>query len=972
MNPVIRIELLGGLVLRTDAITISRFRTRKTALLLAILAGHRNRIFPRDELSDLLWPEDTLESGRNGLRIALSSLRKLLEPPGTPFGAILDANRNSVTLNATAFSTDVEEFQRATHSESRQEEAFRLYGGEYLPGFDDEWILAERQRLEELYLAVLLRLAEGALAAGDARGSVEMAKRAIQVDPYEEQSYRIAVAAYEKAGRNDSARQMEEAMNARFSRDTAPLLPGRPPPPKQEAQPSGPVPSTSRPSHLPAYYTRLYGRDEELKSVVAAFSEDLPLRLMTLAGPGGVGKTRLATEAAHRLEPVFGGNVWFAQLADVWEGTYLLAAIAGALGKEDGSRNADERLAEIFGGHAGLLVLDNLEQILAAAREAIRSLLARFPDLRMIVTSRRRLGIDGEQVLPLEPLATPGAELADLEQLAANPSVQLFVDRARAVRPDFAVTARSASDIAEVCQMLSGLPLALELAAARIRVLSPRELREHAASRLELLSSPRGDRVARHQSLRASLDWGFDLLGAEEQQALARLSVFPAGWTIGAARAVLSDLGPTIDLLDGLVADSLAFVRDEDGESRYGMLEPVREYAESKLSSADLEATRARMVDYFAGFTVRASEGFGERDQKGWLDRVERELPNLRAVRAFMAERADPRQAAFAADLWPYFLRRGLVSEGGEWLERALEGAAPSVDRLRALLAASKLAETRADSARSLEFVEIGLQESHALELPLWTAELLGQQGVLARRIGDIELSERVWRQGLELAAPDAEVAARLRMNLAINARDRKEFDLATRLYEEALPVYRKIGDPHRLAVVYQNLGLLACDQGDFDGSIDYLERALKVRREIGDFKGQAYSLGALGQTSLAAGSRKDAWGYYRECLELCVRLGFRSGVEDCVWDLAIAWAQEGPAAAAARLLGMLGRTHRDRGVTILPYEREEREAALKRLPERLGPEKLRQEIARGERMSLEEAAELAASELALLINCPS
>jgi len=966
MSSAIRIEMLGALVLKADRLTVTRFRTRKTALLLAVLASHRDRIFPRDELSDLLWPDDTLESGRNGLRIALSSLRRILEPPGTLFGAVLHADRSSVKLNGEAFSTDVEDFERTARSDRGLEEAFRLYGGEYLPGFTDEWVLAERQRLEEQYFNVLNNLAEEALAAGDSKRSVEMAKRAIQIDPYAERSYQTAIAAYGQARRPAAARQMEEAMRSRFERDATPaLLPGRPPPPKEPLERAQKAEiSPNLVSRLPAYYTKFYGRAVELDWLQSQLeSPDRP-RLITLTGPGGVGKTRLAVES---VKP-FGSRVWFVPLADLREGDDITTHLASSLDSQELEAGAFDRIKAVLDGPDAVLILDNLEQTLGSARELVARLLGELPRLTVLATSRRRLEVEAEFVYPLETLPIPGAGVADLEAVAANPSVQLFLDRARAVRPDFAITAKSAQDIAEICGMVSGLPLALELAAARVRVLSSQELRRHAESRLELLASTRSDRAPRHQSLRNSLDWSYELLSPEEQRALARVSVFRGGWTLAAAKAVLEDIGPSLDIMDGLAADSLTTVSKDEAETRYSLLEPVREYAATKLGVGESAVALNRVADFYLEFSTQAASGLEKADQRVWLLRIERELPNLRVARRILEEREDPGRVAFAANLWPYFSRKALVSEGREWLQSVLAAPGPvGEDRFRALLAAAKLADGQFDLADSRALAEKGRREAETAGLPLWVAEFLGQLGIVTRRAGDVEGALELWQQARAVVEPfpESEILARIRMNLAIDARDRENYEEANRLYDLALPTYERIGDPHRLGIVYQNLGLLAADQGDMGASFDYLERALSIRQSIGDAKGEAFALGAMGQNALAVHDYERAWKLYRDCLDQCIKLDYRTGQENCLWDVALGLTMTGPHELASRLLGAISRLHQELGLTLLPHEEQSLSAGMDRLTAALGEQAVSRETARGRRMTFDEAVQLLRKHLA-------
>ncbi|MGI4792288.1 MAG: AfsR/SARP family transcriptional regulator [Janthinobacterium lividum] len=462
-----RIELLGHLCAQQGDLVVMRFRTQKTALLLARLALFPQRDHPREELADLLWPDASLEAARNNLKQSLATLRRLIEPPGMPTGSILIATRTAIRLNPAACITDVFEFKQAIAAGLRTygtsggvnllRQAIALYQGELLPGFYDDWILEERDLLE-----CLLREAQAALADVTAGSGVGTLRR--EIEPAAEPQ-------------------------------TATLLPAL---------------------RLPLQFTRFFGRDQEQAEIVRCL-QDIQVRLLTLTGSGGAGKTRLSLEVARHLAASYGNRVYFAPLADFTDPAFIFGGVADALHLPRASQNGllDQIVAALSGAPA-LLVLDNLEQFGASAGPAVLTLLTRLPVLTILATSRQRLYVAGEQEFPVAPLLVPfagnGDRLPSLDVLCQSPGVQVFVDRAQMARPDFQLTARNAEAVVEVCRLVEGLPLALELAAAWAQVLTPAQMRDRLQERFSFLVSRTKNVLDRHQTLWVAIEWSCRLL----------------------------------------------------------------------------------------------------------------------------------------------------------------------------------------------------------------------------------------------------------------------------------------------------------------------------------------------------------------------------------------------------------------------------------------------------------------------------
>ena len=536
-----RVRLLGDLRAERGTEVVARFRSHATAALFAYLALHPGRSFGREELADRFWPDADPEASRNSLRVSLSALRKALEPPPSAPGSVIETTRTHLKLRAEAVQTDVSLFESAVRAR-RFDDAKNLYAGPLLPGFYDDWALDEAARLE----ALAERIPWGNAPPPPGLG---------------------------ESGEG-----------------------GSPKPGGEGASESKGVTFTH---NLPLTLAPFFGREEEMGRLLHLLADD-SARLVTLLGPGGVGKTRTALEAARTLKDgKFGaraqlvGGLWFVPVASLTDASRLPDALRDALGlpASPGGESLD-RLAEHFRDRPALVIFDNLEQLGGAAGPIIERILARVPRLCILATSRIRLGVPGERTLALGTLPVPGEE-EPLESLAARPAVALFCERARAASPEFGLTKRNATTVVRLCAHLDGLPLALELAAAWAGAFTPAQMCERLAERLAL-EAKKPDREARHQSLRAAISWSVELLSPELRLAFASLSVFPDAFTPESAGEV-AGVERAHDALARLREQSL-LVADSSGESvRFGFLESLREFARELLdASGEAEAVRAR------------------------------------------------------------------------------------------------------------------------------------------------------------------------------------------------------------------------------------------------------------------------------------------------------------------------------------------------------------------------------------------
>ncbi|NRF68378.1 NACHT domain-containing protein [Aquincola sp. S2] len=720
-----QLRLLGGLEARNGELHITRFVSRPTALLLVRLALWPQRMHAREELVDLLWPDAPLDAGRNRLRQALAALKRMLEPPGSDAPPVILADRQSLRINTAALSCDVQAFETALR-EGRFDAARALYQGELLPGFYDEWVHEERGRLA----ALAERLAAAPALPAPSAPSAPVAAPPIATLP-----------------------------------------------PVETAEP-------------PSYLTRLFGRDAELAQLPGLLREH---RLVTLCGPGGCGKTRLATELLQRLRAAPDGGGFdllaFVPLAECSDADALRSQLRVSLQLPPPQREAADPLATALAGRRVLLVLDNAEQLVSApVLELIEGWLGRLPGLHLLVTSRRVLGLPGEREKVLPPLPLP-REGSDAAALRANPGIALFIDRARALRPDFQVPERQLAALLALCRALDGLPLAIELAAARSRAFSIAEMHAALTRPFELLQrTGAAARGRRHDSLQAAIDWSWRLLDPAQQALLAALAVFRGGWTADDAQAVC----PVDDArarLEALVADSLLTVEappDEDADEgaadkppalRFQMLEGIRAFVLERLPEEQRPALRAAHRAHFAARTeaLRAA------------DRVldDADLPNIaEALRSAVDDGVPGEALALALALSTHWNSQGIAPELLALLDRAFdalpldaepaapaaEGAAPAALMLAMLhLTAGHGQQARGRAAQALQAagsrpalrgqalcarvriafeldrqgsgLEAALDEAAALAqragAPALSAEVIGLRGMLLLRHGD-------------------------------------------------------------------------------------------------------------------------------------------------------------------------------------------------------------------------------------------
>lgn len=669
-------------------------------------------------------------------------------------------------------------------------------------------------------------------------------------------------------------------------------------------------------TNLPLPPTPLIGRERDVASVRQRLL-GADTRLLTLVGPPGVGKTRLAIQATTSLLDDYGDGIYFVALAPVSEPNLVATSIAQTLGvDETADRSFTVRLKEYLRDKHMLLVLDNFEQVVTAA-PFVSQLLAECPWLSILVTSRAPLRVRRERQLPVSPLAVPSEVDAnpDPAELMRYSAVALFVERAQAARPDFALTPDNAAPVAAICARLDGLPLAIELAAARIGVLPPQALLERLGTQLMLHTDGLRDLPDRHRTLHSAIDWSYALLTPEEQGLLARVSVFVGGWTLEAAESVAWDTVPrstltALDALTSLVNNSLVVQQDHGGEPRFTLLETIRAYALDRLAeSGKEEQVRQRHAEYHLALAEKADPHLRTGGQQVWLDRLEIERGNLRAALAWFIERTADAEAGLqlAGALGRFWDVRGHVSEGRHWSTRALQRGkhASPASRASVMMRAGMSAwPGDLPLARSL------VEESIALlrELgPSWQWDLAHALTGFALIMAYQADSDSVQSACEEALALFQQLRDKWGMALAHTVLGqayllRHDYAGACARFEEGLALFRETGDKWGIGIPLLNWGYTDSLQGNPEAARVRLEESITMHRDVGERTMRALTLNILAQLVQQQGDYQQAAALYGESLDLLRKMGMEESSADVIHNLAYLAQSQGHHPLAAKL----------------------------------------------------------------------
>ncbi len=739
-----------------------------------------------------------------------------------------------------------------------------------------------------------------------------------------------------------------------------------------------PLLSPQAPWHnLPQTSSRLIGREHEQSEVLALLGTE---RLVTLIGAGGVGKTRLALAVAAELVDQQPDGAWLVELAAL-EGTtsgaaaLVPGAMAGVLGlREEPTRPILGTLVEYLKDKRLLLLLDNCEHLVEACAGLVSAALRACPGVRILATSREGLGVSGEQRYPVPSLTVPDPKhLPPIELVGSYEAVRLFVARAQARRRDFALDVRNGLGIARICARLDGIPLAIELAAARVGSLPVEAIADRLDDRFRLLTGGPRDAPSRQQTLRATIDWSWELLDDQEQRLLLRLSVFAGGWTLEAAEAVCAGDGiegwAVLDLLAGLVNKSLVGLNESGEEARYGLLETVRQYAAERLvASGDIATVRQHHADYYFVFAEHAEPLLFGAEQRAWLDRLEGEHDNLRAALRWTQESGQREQGLrLAGALARFWHVRGYLREGRSWLEGLLAqdedaGRVTPATRAKALSGIGTLAYYQGDYASAVPLFTRSLDLYRDLVDHQGSARTLTNLGLVARNQRDYERATALYEESLALCREQGDrrgVAAAL-SNLGSVVMHCGNPGRAQALLEESLAIDRELGDKHGIAVTLNNLGNLVDTQGDHDRAKTLYEESLALRRDLSDRVGIAVALTNLGETALDEGDHDRAKPRYEESLALAWALDERRLVAYGLEGMAAVAHGAGRLRHAAQLYGAAEALRESIGAPLASSERVTLDRTVATVRETLGEEAFAIAWAQGRAMPLAEAITLA------------
>ena len=962
-----RVWLLGRFRVSVGTHTVEEgaWRLRKAAALVKLLALAPGHHLHRERAMDLLWPDHGRRAAANNLSQALHAARRALGPDDAQGASSYLASQGEqlVLGPGEKLWLDVDAFEEAaaTARRSREPAAYRaalnLYAGELLPSDPyEEWAEVPREGLRQLFLALLAELASLHEERGEYAPGIEALRRVLDEEPTREEAHMGLMRLYALGGRQAEAlgqyARLEEVLSGELGAEPQAssralreeIATGRFPPPHRPIGPPGGEVSDPPRHNLPAPRTSFVGREREMLEVKRELAMT---RLLTLTGAGGSGKTRLALEVARDLVDAYPDGAWLVELAGLSEGELVPQVMARALGvREQPGRPLTDTLAEYLRAKSVLLVLDNCEHVADSVAHRLDTLLDSCPRLKVLTTSREALGLAGEVLWRVSSLSVPDTDrLPAPGEMSRYEAVRLFVERARLRLPAFELTQENTPAVAEVCRKLDGIPLAIELATARMGTLSVRQISERLKDPLGLLSAGGRTAVPRQQTLRGTLDWSYELLSEPERTLFGHLAVFAGGWTLEAAEAVaasgsIAEQG-VLNLLARLMDKSLVIAEaGEHGALRYRMLEPIRQYAREKLEeSGEAEAVRRRHAAFFLALAERAEPELRGRRRGEWLEQLEREHDNMRAALGWSFSLGDVELGLrLAAALWEFWATHGYLSEGREWLERGTSASGPTTThtRARALHGAGWIAMFQGDHVAAKALHEESLALYRGSKDKEGIASALANLGRIA------VLNEQ------DLAS----LPALLEESMELRPRVRDRRTVAYLLMFEAVATSSQFVHEGRLAVYAERYRALH-------------EESMALFREIGDAWGVSACLIDLGIVEMALANHDRATTLLREVLLLSRKRDYRVATQYAFFGLAGVAASQGWLVRAVRLWAAADVVRKSSGIQLPAVVRfaTDYEGRLAAVRAELGEEAFERAWAEGRAMSMEQAVEYALSE---------
>ncbi len=944
--------------------------SKRASSLLAYLAFRNGNAINRDELTEAIWPNDDPEATRARLRTTLTLLGKLIDTGSEEQRNIIQADRLTVTLDAEQCTTDVDNYfallrrcGRAVHADEAEmlfRETLTIYGGELLPQFEDAWIALERQTLQEKHLQALRSLARLCLARSAYDEAIDFTRQEIACDPLNEDTHVLLMEMYLSQGKAACAimqyqqleRLLEQSLQVTPSPKAVSLY-------KQIRVEHSVQAQTSRSEsdrwHLGSSKP-LYGRQNELlrlTELVAPFGDKrCRSRLVTVFGPGGVGKTHLSQVVARNLTHDFGDRVWFVPLADLMRPHQIEAAIANAMNIDRAVQvPLQTQILDKLADHGGLLILDNFEHLVEGGDAVVAQLIDASPNVRILVTSRQHLNITGEHLFELLPFHQP--DLSGVERLSALvdaatelPGVSIFLSRAQAVRPGLSLTEENVRAILDICNRLEGLPLSLEIAASRAAVLSMQSLLSHLDDQLDLLVEHRSQSPLRQRSVRNTIQWSYSLLRPELKSLIVNLSVFRGGWLADAASTIC--VVPTcsilhcLDLLDELRTCSLVTTTEVRGQMRFTMLYSITVFAGELLAkSGDTETICDRHQLWFTEYVERKSP-----ESRADVDAVMDEYQNIvTAIEHGLRERAQRCQSLLSLRLCntmkDFWMARGLAHEASLLALRLADFDLPEEERAvaqtlaaqlllprgeyalahqlatEALLAAEKsgniktLAEAqivlarisclRSDYSNAAEYAERARRDAEIINSPVLQAEAQILLGMTNWYTANFQVGHRHFEQALALyeVAGSKRGQALSRFRISTILRELGDLEGARRLINDALPVYRELGDIGGIAMCVHDLALVALFSGDTNTALEQMQEAMLLLKKVGNRGSTASCLTNMAEILRETGRGADGIPILAQAHEIYKALSDRRGEAGVLQSIAQLYLEDGNLDAA-------------------------------------------------------------------------
>ena len=942
---MLEVRLLGSFEIKYKKKLIS-IASRPSQSLFAYLILSAGTSHRREKLAGMLWPDSLEEAARDNLRHALWRLRKAL--PSQPTNEYVLADDLSITFNASAdYWLDAAALEKLDENASADElmAILAAYQGELLPGFYDEWVVLEREHLYSIFEHHMARLMP--LLQNERRwlDILEWGERWIKMGQKPEPAYRALMkahaakgdmskvaATYERCvkslrefGMEPSEQTKELYENLKSGKETPETLLIMTKPVTKEVSSNIPVPLTS-----------FIGRQKELKEIAKLLFSS---RLLTLTGPGGVGKTRLAIQTAHDSIKKFKDGVFWVGLVGLSDANLIPQEIAQSLNvREVSNEPLMNTLKEYLKLKDLLLILDNCEHLIEASAQYAEQLLTGCTKLKILATSRERLALFNETTWPVPSLPLPDIQRnPSPKELGEYASVALFAERARAINSDFLLTPQNATAIAQICQRLDGIPLAIELASARIKVLSVDEIASHLTDRFSVLTSGSRTALPRQQTLRATIDWSYDLLSEPERILFRRLSVFAGGFTLGGIEKVCGqgmNRRDLLDLLGRLVDKSLVMVdvASSKPETRYRLLETIREYARQKMGNAGETTELQDMhLEHFVGLAEEAEKNTFGADSVRYHQRLDQELDDIRTAMKWSIQAHQATMAfRLAAALFYFWYNRSPL--GGEWqgqLNKALslpEGLERTSARAKALNA----------MGFSYWADVIPVNPGRELAEALSIGKELGDKVIIARSLCNLGLIENMEGRYVE----------------------------ARSLFEQSLELFRELGF-HNMEYIWPLtfLGDADFNLNDLEGALRHYGESISALRELRDRNFLAYVVRRMGQLKWYQGEYEKAALFCRESLTLNQELGDERGAIACISAFAGIATAQGRLASAVQLFGAVDALLRSKNIQLVHMDRMEYDHNVATLHAELDPLTFEKVWRRGASMSLERAIEFALKE---------